>query len=90
MPTVKDVVVRKPSETEKETCQGWPVWECGVSKFDWVYTQCETCLVIEGEVTVSDSAGSVSFSAGDYVVFPNGLECSWEITAAVKKYYNFS
>lgn len=89
MPTVKDVIVRKPSEEETATCQSWPIWTCEASIFDWVYTEKETCLLIEGKVTVTDGTSSVSFGAGDFVIFPEGLECNWNIQEAVKKYYNF-
>ena len=90
MPTVKDVIIRKPTEQEQAKCKKWPVWSHGVDMFDWSYTQTETCLLIEGDVTVSDGVGSVSFRAGDYVVFPVDLDCRWEIKKAVRKYYNFS
>lgn len=91
MPTVNDVIVRKPSEEEIVMCKSWPVWEAQPSTFDWVYTEKETCLLIEGKVTVSDSDGnsSVSFGAGDMVVFPQYLECTWKIEEAVSKYYSF-
>jgi len=90
MPTVKDVVVKKPSEAEISTCKSWPIWTCEPSAFDWVYTQTEACLLLEGEVTVSDGSDSVSFGPGDYVVFPDGLECNWNVKKAVRKHYNFS
>ena len=93
MPTIKDVVVRKPDDAEKADCQTWPIWACEPSEFDWDYTQTETCLVIEGEVTVTDRpAGedSVSFGPGDLVVFPVNLQCIWKITKPVRKHYNFS
>ncbi len=32
---------------------------------------------------------SVKFTAGDYIIFPAGLDCRWKITKAVKKHYNF-
>ena len=90
MPTVKDIIVRKPSAQEAATCKTWPIWKCKPSTFDWIYSETETCLLIEGKVTVSDSKSSVSFGDGDFVVFPNGLECTWRIEQAVKKHYNFS
>jgi len=89
MPTVKDVIVKKPSEKESATCQSWPTWTCEPSIFDWIYTEKETCLLIEGKVTVTDGKDSVSFGPGDLVVFPEGLECNWNVQEAVKKYYNF-
>ena len=90
MPTVKDVVVKKPSDEEAAQCKTWPVWEKEASSFDWQYTQVETCLLLEGEVTVSDDEDSVTFGAGDLVVFPKDLECVWKITQPVRKHYNFS
>ena len=93
MHTVKDVVVRKPSDEEKSVAEKWPIWECQPSTFDWDYTQVEQCLIIEGEVTVTDRPegdDSVSFGPGDYVTFPVGLSCIWKVTKAVRKYYDFS
>jgi uncharacterized cupin superfamily protein len=89
MPTVKDIVVRKPSEQEKQRCKSWPIWKCEPSTFDWAYTEKETCLLIEGRVTVTDGRDSVTFGPGDFVIFPNDLECTWNVHEPVKKYYNF-
>jgi len=89
MPTIKNVIVRKPTEKEKNTCRNWPIWTCKPSTFDWVYTEKETCLIIEGKVTVSAGNDSVSFGPGELVIFPEGLECTWNVQQAVKKYYNF-
>jgi uncharacterized cupin superfamily protein len=89
MPTVKDIIVKKPSEQESAACQSWPIWRCDPSTFDWIYTEKETCLLIEGRVTVTDGTDSVSFGPGDLVIFPEGLECNWNVQEAVKKYYNF-
>ena len=93
MPTTKDIVVRKPSEDETVQCKTWPIWDCQASTFDWDYTQTETCLLLEGSVTVTDrpeSGESVSFGPGDLVVFPYGLKCIWQIKEDVRKHYNFS
>lgn len=91
MPTVKDVIVRKPSQTETNQCKTWPIWTCDKSTFDWDYTQTETCLILDGKVTVKDCPGNgtVSFGAGDLVIFPNGLKCKWQVMQAVRKHYNF-
>lgn len=91
MPKVSDIKVFKPDEDQVREAKGWPVWECGVSRFDWDYTQSETCLIIEGEVTVLDRPGDgeVSFGAGDMVVFPHDLSCIWDVKKPVKKYYKF-
>jgi len=89
MPSVKDVIVKKPSDEEAEACKTWPIWKCQPSTFDWAYTEKETCLLLEGKVTVTDGTNSVSFSAGDLVVFPVDLECTWNVQEAVTKHYKF-
>ncbi|MEJ2702580.1 MAG: cupin domain-containing protein [Sedimentisphaerales bacterium] len=89
MATVKDIIVKKPSDQEAATCKAWPTWKCEPKTFDWAYTEKETCLLIEGKVTVTDGKDSVSFGPGDLVVFPVDLECTWNVHEAVTKYYNF-
>ncbi|MDR0924741.1 MAG: cupin domain-containing protein [Hungatella sp.] len=81
-----EVVVRKPTEGEKIYMQKEAVWECGVSKFNWHYDHNETCLLFEGQATVEFNGGSVSFGAGDLVVFPKGMDCVWNVLVPVKKY----
>ena len=92
MPSLHDVIVRKPSAEESQHCRAWPIWECGVSRFDWEYTQTETCLILEGRVEITDNppAGkSITIGPGDYVTFPTGLKCVWDIREPVKKHYDF-
>jgi uncharacterized cupin superfamily protein len=89
MPTVNDIIVRKPSEQEIETCKSWPIWTKEPSTFDWQYTEKETCLVLEGKVTITDGRDSVTFGPGDLVTFPQYLECTWRISEPVRKHYNF-
>jgi len=84
-----NITVKKATEAEKSEMQSKPVWECGVSEFDWYYSDEENCLIVEGEVTVSYDGGSVSFGVGDYVIFPKGLSCVWKVTKPVKKHYIF-
>ena len=85
-----DIIVRKPTDREISVMKSKPVWTCEASVFDWHYEQEETCLVIEGNVTVSYGSKSVSFAAGDLVVFPKGLSCVWNVEKPVKKYYMFN
>ena len=84
-----EILVRKPTEKETADMKLNPVWTCGVSEFDWYYDSEETCLIVEGEVVVNYGSKSVSFAEGDYVVFPKGLSCVWEVKRAVKKHYEF-
>ena len=67
----------------------WPTWEKEPSEFPWHYDEQEKCLILEGEVTVETADETVSFSAGDYVIFPKGLDCTWKVKSAVRKHYQF-
>ena len=69
--------------------QSWPIWECCPSKFDWKYDQEEHCFIIEGDVTVTYNGCVVHITSGDYVIFPKGLKCVWEVHQSIKKYYIF-
>jgi hypothetical protein len=84
-----EIIVKKPNAQEIADMQKQPIWECGVSEFDWHYDSEETCLLIEGEVEVRFIGGHVKIEAGDMVVFPKDLDCVWKVTKAVKKYYIF-
>ena len=79
--------VRKPTEEEKKRAENWPIWEKGPSTFPWEYDQKETCLILEGKSVVRTDEESVEFGAGDYVVFPQGLKCTWQIKEKIRKHY---
>ena len=84
-----NIIVRKPTEQEIVEMKKLPTWGCEVSEFDWYYDSEETCLLIEGEVTVLYGEESVSFGVGDLVTFPEGLSCVWKVSKPVKKHYFF-
>ena len=69
----------------------WPKWGCPPSKFPWTYEAKETCYLLEGKVKVfpSGSNESVEIAAGDLVVFPKGMSCTWDVSVGVDKHYNF-
>ena len=67
----------------------WPIWQCEPSKFDWEYEKEEHCFIIEGLVTVIGVVNTVNLMAGDYVIFPKGLKCVWEVHKTIKKHYSF-
>lgn len=83
------ITVRKPTEEERALLEKQGVWSCGISRFDWYYDREETCLLLEGQVTVTYDGGSVSFGAGDFVIFPKGLQCVWDVIKPVRKHYMF-
>lgn len=88
---VEKMIVRKPSGNERSQALVWSTWSKEVSEFPWEYSEKETCLVIAGSATVVSEDGSdeVSFSEGDYVIFPAGLKCTWKINEEIKKHYKF-
>ncbi len=88
---MENIDVRKATEQELNDLgvKTWPVWECEPSTFDWEYSEKETCYIIEGRVTVRSEGAEVSFKAGDLVVFPQGLQCTWKIDETVRKHYKF-
>ncbi|KAL5776018.1 hypothetical protein ACOSP7_008944 [Xanthoceras sorbifolium] len=69
----------------------WPKWGCPPSKFPWTYDAKETCYLLEGKVKVyPDGANEcVEIGAGDLVVFPKGMSCTWDVSVGVDKHYNF-
>jgi uncharacterized cupin superfamily protein len=83
------IIVRKPTAEETAFMQTQPIWTCGVSEFDWFYDSEENCLLLEGKVTVTYEGGEATFGVGDYVIFPQGLKCVWQVLEPVKKYYVF-
>lgn len=84
-----DIFVRKATDEEIVKMKSHPTWSCEVSEFDWHYDSEEHCLLLEGEVTVEHDGKTTSFGAGDYVVLPQGMDCVWKVSKAVKKHYFF-
>ncbi len=87
-----EIKVQKLSDEELKEMGvfNWSIWTKEVSRFDWSYDSVEECLLLEGQVTVETKDGkSVSFGKGDFVTFPKGLSCTWNVHKPVKKHYNF-
>ncbi len=87
-----EIQVEKPTreQLENKNVFTWPIWEKEVSTFDWSYDSIEECYLLEGKVKVTTPDGkTVEFGKGDFVTFPKGLSCEWEISEPVKKHYNF-
>ncbi len=82
--------IRKPTDAEKQAAKTWPVWTKEASEFPYEYDEKETCLILDGKVTITNEAGETfEFAAGDWVVFPEGLKCTWKISKDVRKHYKF-
>ena len=67
----------------------WSVWTCEKSQFDWEYSDEEHCYIISGEVDITFNNELIKIKTGDYVIFPKGLQCSWNVLSPIKKYYIF-
>lgn len=83
---------RHPDEKKLEALgvKSWPIWEKEVSEFPWMYDESETCYFLEGDVTVTPSAGDpVRVGKGDLVTFPQGMSCTWKVEMPVRKHYRF-
>ena len=84
------IEITKPGmdELEKMDIFDWPIWEKKVSEFPWHYDDTETCFILEGEVIVTPEGGDpVEIHAGDLVVFPQGMACTWNILQDIRKHY---
>ena len=82
--------VKKPSQDEIRQTSAWGTWNKEISEFPWSYGDKETCYILEGKATVTDTSGnSISFSQGDWVEFEPGLECTWRIEKPIRKKYKF-
>ncbi|MEJ5328109.1 MAG: cupin domain-containing protein [Candidatus Bathyarchaeales archaeon] len=81
--------ITKATEKERQEAKNWPTWEKEESTFPWEYDEQEKCLILEGKAVVHTPEGKFEFGAGDYVVFPKGLKCTWEIKQKIRKHYNF-
>lgn len=87
-----EIEVQKPTEEdlEEKGVSSWPIWEKEISRFDWHYDATEECYLLEGRVVVEKEDGEkVEFGKGDFVTFPQGLSCVWDVKEPVRKHYNF-
>lgn len=86
-------VERNPSEEtlHRLGVRTWPIWTKEASTFPWSYDEPETCYFLDGDVTVTPSAGgtAVRIGQGDLVTFPSGLSCTWQVRRPVRKHYRF-
>lgn len=42
-----------PAQLQSLGVSSWPIWVCVVTTFPWTYDEQETCLLLEGDVTVT-------------------------------------
>ncbi|XP_073052690.1 uncharacterized protein [Primulina eburnea] len=86
-------IVSNPTESKLSDLgvRSWPKWGCPPSKFPWTYSSTETCYLLKGKVKVypDGSDEAVEIGAGDLVVFPKGMSCTWDVSETVDKHYQF-
>jgi uncharacterized cupin superfamily protein len=76
-------------EVKKRGVSSWGIWEKEPSEFDWEYTSEERCYIINGKAEIDTGDDIIEIKEGDFVVFPVGLRCKWNVKQTIKKYYNF-
>ncbi|MBF0345008.1 MAG: cupin domain-containing protein [Nitrospirae bacterium] len=89
---MEEIKLNKPTDKELSDMgvTRWPIWEKEVSTFDWSYDSTEMCYLLAGKVAVKTADGKiVEFGKGDFVTFPEGLSCTWEVKEPVRKHYKF-
>lgn len=63
-------------------------WAAQPGRADIHYTKDEMCVLIEGEVRLTDAAGHVeTYVAGDTFMIPKGFKGVWETVRPVRKFY---
>lgn len=60
---------------------------CGYTEFYESYPCDEFMVVLEGEVTLENDAGSATFKAGDSFLLPRGFRGYWRQPGDMLKYY---
>ncbi|GMH13087.1 hypothetical protein Nepgr_014928 [Nepenthes gracilis] len=92
-PNLSIIVERNPSDARLSELgiRSWPKWGCPPGKLKLRYDARETCYFVKGKVKVypKGSQEAVEFGAGDLVILPKGLSCTWDVSVAVDKYYKF-
>lgn len=77
-------------ELENRGIFSWSIWEKEISRFDWFYDTTEQCYILEGKVIIETEDGEkVEIGKGNFVTFPKGLSCIWDIKEPIRKHYNF-
>ena len=87
-----EIIVKQLSEDEiqERGIRSWSTWSCDKSEFPWEYSEKESCYILEGQVDVTVENGeTISITAGDYVEFPRGLKCRWNVHQAIYKHFLF-
>eukprot|EP00540_Astrosyne_radiata_P023757 CAMPEP_0116860078 /NCGR_PEP_ID=MMETSP0418-20121206/22205_1 /TAXON_ID=1158023 /ORGANISM="Astrosyne radiata, Strain 13vi08-1A" /LENGTH=95 /DNA_ID=CAMNT_0004494425 /DNA_START=166 /DNA_END=453 /DNA_ORIENTATION=+ len=86
-------VISQPDEEflKEKGVFSWGTWGCEAGSFPWSYAENESCYLLAGKVTVTPDDGrpAVTFGKGDFVTFPEGMSCQWDVAEAVQKHFKF-
>ena len=67
----------------------WPTWDSEAKQFPWTYEEHEECYITEGRATVTPEGGEpVDIGQGDFVTFPKGMSCTWDVQEPLTKHFN--
>lgn len=84
-PTARSRLLHQSSDRLSSTY----LWDCTAGRFSWHYDVDETICLVEGSVTLVDSAkGRFDLRAGDTFFFPKGSRFEWHVTNYVRKVAN--
>lgn len=85
------IKISQPGEAElrRLNVYSWDIWTCDPSRFEWSYSDRETCYILEGKFTVTNREQKISAGPGDLIIFPAGLDCIWDVQEPVRKHYMF-
>lgn len=67
----------------------WSTWSSGDVKFkNKIYSVKEVCYIDSGKFQITPEGGTpITVQAGDFVTFPKGFKCTWDISEPVFKHW---
>ncbi|XP_044483845.1 uncharacterized protein LOC123209773 [Mangifera indica] len=87
------IIEKNPSDYKLSelNIKSWPKWGCPPGKYMFKYEAEETCYLLKGKVKVFPKGSSefVELGAGDLVIIPKGISCTWDVSVAIDKHYKF-
>ena len=76
------------STVDELEIKNWPIWTCEAGSCDLTFDDRVTCLLLEGELSVTPNGGEHGeFGAGNLVVFLAGVDCREDVHKEVCKHY---
>ncbi|XP_058190567.1 uncharacterized protein LOC131307859 [Rhododendron vialii] len=86
------IVQHNPSDSQLSQLgiKSWPKWGCSPGKYHLKFDAEMTCYLLSGKVKVYPKGSLLAeLGAGDLVVIPKGLSCTWDVSVTVDKHYKF-